>query len=166
MSCNLQLKMDPKSTWTEGNLIKQFLKHMTKFLGLHIDNTLSWKLRIQQVLHTLRAACYVLRSVKPYMSQEILKIVYYASFHSAMSYGIIFWGNSTDSTKIFKMQKRAIRIITGSRNRDSCRDLFKNLKILLFHSQYILSPIICGTQQQYVQSDIHNINTRQNINFH
>jgi hypothetical protein len=27
-----------------------------------------------------------------------------------MSYGIIFWGNSTDSSKIFKMQKRAIRI--------------------------------------------------------
>jgi hypothetical protein len=25
-----------------------------------------------------------------------------------MSYGIIFWGNSTDSTKFFKMQKRQL----------------------------------------------------------
>jgi hypothetical protein len=72
------------------------------------------------------------------MSQEVMKEVYCAYFHSAMFCGIIFLGNSTDSTKIFKMQKRAIRIITGSKNRYSCRDLFKNLKILLFHSQYIL----------------------------
>jgi hypothetical protein len=57
------------------------------------------------------------------VSQEILKMVYYA--YSAMSYGIIFWGNSTDNTKIFKIEKRAFRIITGSKNRDSCRDLFK-----------------------------------------
>jgi hypothetical protein len=58
----------------------------------------------------LSAACYAFRSIKPYMSQEVMKMVYYAYFHSAMSYGIIFWGSSTDSTKIFKMQKRTIRI--------------------------------------------------------
>jgi hypothetical protein len=38
-----------------------------------------------------------------------------------------------DSAKIFKMQMRAIRIITGSRNQDYCRDLLKNLKILAFY---------------------------------
>jgi hypothetical protein len=83
----------------------------------------------------LSAACYALRSVKTYMSKEILKMVCYAYFHSAMSYEIIFWGNFTDSTHIFKIQKGALRIITGSRNRDSCSNLFKHLKILLFHTQ-------------------------------
>jgi hypothetical protein len=65
----------------------------------------------------LSAACYALRSVKPYMSQEVMKTVYYAYFHSALSHGIIFWGNSTESTKIFQMQKMAIITITGSKNR-------------------------------------------------
>jgi hypothetical protein len=112
----------------------------TKFLGLHVDNTLSGKSHIEQVLYMLNAACYALRSVKPYMSQEILKMVYYAYFHSAISYGIIFWGNSADSTKIFKMQKRAIRIIVGRRNRDSCRALCKNLKYYHFtHNTYSYS---------------------------
>jgi hypothetical protein len=50
------------------------------------------------------------------MSQEVLKMVYYTYFHSVMSYGIIFWGNSKDSPKIFKKQNRAIRIMTGSKN--------------------------------------------------
>jgi hypothetical protein len=61
------------------------------------------------------------------MSQEVMKMVYNAYFHFAMSYGIIFWGNYR-SIKMFKMQKRAIRIITGSNNRDSFRDLFQTSK--------------------------------------
>jgi hypothetical protein len=39
----------------------------TKFFRLLVDSTLYWKLHIEQVLHMLSAACYVLRSTKPYM---------------------------------------------------------------------------------------------------
>jgi hypothetical protein len=34
-----------------------FKAHDTKFFGLLIDSTLSWKLHTEQVLHTLSAAC-------------------------------------------------------------------------------------------------------------
>jgi hypothetical protein len=67
------------------------------------------------------------------------------------------------------MQKRAIRIITGSKNRDSCRDLFKNLKTLPFYSQYIFSLLIFVIENESMynlNSDIYNINTRQKFNFH
>jgi hypothetical protein len=59
-----------------------------------------------------------------------------------MSYGIIFWGSSSNSNNIFKLQKRIKRMNTNSRNRDSCKDPFKKLNILSFYSQYILSLII------------------------
>jgi hypothetical protein len=72
------------------------------------------------------------------MSQETLKMVYYAYFHSIVYYGLMFWGNSSRSVKIFKIQKNIIKIITESRSRDSCRALFKNLKILPLQSQYVL----------------------------
>jgi hypothetical protein len=48
------------------------------------------------------------------------------------------WGNSSNSLHVFRLQKRAIRIITGSRPRDSCRGMFKNLRIQLV-SVYTLS---------------------------
>jgi hypothetical protein len=81
---------------------KKILKaHDTKFLGLLVDSTLSWKPHIEQVLHNLSTACYALRSIKPYMSQEVMKMVYHTYFHSTMLYGTIFWGNSTDSKDIF-----------------------------------------------------------------
>jgi hypothetical protein len=64
------------------------------------------------------------------------------------------------------MPKRAIRIITGSRNRHFCRDLFKNTTVSL--TIYTLTPIICGRQQSayILNSDIHNVNTMQKLNFH
>jgi hypothetical protein len=75
------------------------------------------------------------------MSQKTLKMIYYAYFHSIVNYGLIFWGSSY-SVKIFKIQKDMIRIITGYRSRDSCRDLFKNLKILPLQWQYIFSLLL------------------------
>jgi len=73
------------------------------------------------------------------MSQESLRKVYFAYVHSIVSYGIIFWGNEAHIEKIFKIQKRAIRIITHSRARDSCRELFKKLEISPLYSHYIFS---------------------------
>ena len=61
------------------------------------------------------------------MSQETLRMVYFEYVHSVMSYGIVFWGNQPHGVKIFKIQKRVIRIITNSRARDSYRELFKKL---------------------------------------
>ena len=37
----------------------------------------------------------------------------FSCFHSIMSYGIIFWGNSHYSINIFKIQKRIIQIMTN-----------------------------------------------------
>jgi hypothetical protein len=61
-------------------------------------------------------------SVKPFMSQETLKIIYYDYLHSIMNYGSIFWKHSSHSAKIFKTHKKKhiIRIITGCRSGDSC----------------------------------------------
>jgi hypothetical protein len=65
----------------------------TKFLGINITNTLSWKKHIDQLISKLSTACYAIRTVKPYVKLETLLMVYYAYFHSVMHYGIMFWGN-------------------------------------------------------------------------
>ena len=86
-----------------------------------------------------------------------------------MTYGIIFWGNSTDSNEIFKLQKKAVRIITNSNNRTSCRKLFKELSILTLQSQYILSLALFVAQNMDEfanNSAIHQINTRHKSNLH
>jgi hypothetical protein len=54
-------------------------------------------------------------------------------------------------------------------NRDTCRPLFKALNILPFYSQYIFSIsvfIVKNIDKYATNSDIHNINTRQRLEFH
>ena len=86
-----------------------------------------------------------------------------------MSYGITFWGNQPYRDKIFKIQKMAIRIITNSRMRDSCRELFKKLEILPLYSQYILSISMFVIKNKHLfrmNNQIHSIHTRFTTNLH
>ena len=96
-------------------------------------------------------------------------MVYHAFFHSVMSYGLIFWENSTNSKCVFKIQKQAIRTMMGARNRDSCRGLFKQLKILPFYAQYIYSLVMFVVNNRKLfpdNAELYTINTRNSYNLH
>ena len=136
---------------------------------LYINNNLSWKTHIEVIKNKLSSACYVMRLVKPYVTANTLKMIYCFYFYSIMKYGLIFWGNSPDSIKIFRLQKKIIRIMMCCKSRDSCRKLFLNLEILPLRSQYILSLLlfmIRNKNQFQVNSETYQINTRQHANLH
>jgi hypothetical protein len=97
-----------------------------KFHGIHIDGHLNWKNHIDQIIPKLGAACYMVRQIYYICNNDTLRSIYFAYFHSVVSYGIILWGNSSISRKIFTLQKRIIRIIVGAHHRTSCRKLFNN----------------------------------------
>ena len=98
-----------------------------KFLGLIIDDLLSWNQHIDQVTRKLSSATYALRHMKNSLLIDILKIIYFACVHTTISYGIIFWENSSAAKNVFLLQKKIFRIITNKKPRDSCRELFKDL---------------------------------------
>jgi hypothetical protein len=73
------------------------------------------------------------------MKTETLELVYFDYFHSIMSYGIIFCGNSTDSKTVFYMQKKIIRILAGIERIASFRELFMKFNIFPLASKFLLS---------------------------
>ena len=79
-----------------------------KFLGIILDSNLSWKQHIEDITHRINKACFAFRSIKPFMSIEAMRLVYFSYFHSILSYGIIFCGNSVYSKYIFKIQKEPL----------------------------------------------------------
>ena len=135
-----------------------------KFLGLTIDTSLTWKHNIAELTSRLNKPCYAIRSIKPFMSLDVLRSTYFSYVHSIISYGIIFWGNSSHSEEIFKIQKRIIRIIMNSSKNVSCWQLFKELNTLPIQSQYIFSifsSVIKNKDQFLSNSQVHKINTKQ-----
>jgi hypothetical protein len=86
----------------------------TRFLELIIDSSLSWKHCITELATKLNKACYAVRAIKPFVSSDVMKMIYFSYVYSLISYGIIFWSNFHFSGSIFKIKKRIIRIITNA----------------------------------------------------
>jgi hypothetical protein len=80
--------------------------------------------------------------MKSYSNIATLRMIYHAYFHSLMRYGIVFWGNSLESKKIYLLQQKTIRIMMGMKHRESCRPAFTKLNNLTLASQHILSLMI------------------------
>jgi hypothetical protein len=111
----------------------------------------------------------MLCSQSNHVSLNTLNMIYYSYFQYVMTCGLLFWEHSSDSIKIFRLQKKIIRIVMGSRSSDSCRKLFFNLEILPLPSQYILSLLLCMIRnkiQFVVSSKIYHIDTMQHAVSH
>ena len=144
-------------------------KEETKFLGLIIDNKLTWQSHVNMMSSKLNAVSYVMRSLRQILNTDMLKNVYFSLVHSILSYGIIFWGISRNSITIFKIQKRIIRIIMNVNSKTSCRNLFKKLKILPLPSQYIYSLMIFVVKNNELfitNANVHKNFTRSNNDLH
>ena len=109
-----------------------------KYLGIEFDNSLNFNLHVEKLCGKLNKVCYQLRQLKSKVNLKTLILVYYANFYSLMSYGIIIWGGSPHASKLFKTQNKAIRIIFGLTNIESCRPIFRKHKMLTFTSVYVL----------------------------
>ena len=103
-----------------------------KFLGVFFDPSLSFKFHISKIKNKLSKSLYALRSVKKTLSQNSLQLLYFSIFHCHLIYAIQIWSCSRSSplNELFKMQKSAIRIITGSSYNAHTEPLFKKLQIL------------------------------------
>ena len=141
----------------------------TKFLGLTIDYTFSWHPHINSLLKRLARTSYAIRSLKHILHKETLKMIYLSQAQSIIGYGIIFWGQSTEASKIFIMQKRILRIIYNLKPTDSCRNTFKQNSIMTFFSYYIYSLILFVSKnknQFKLNVDIHQHDTRSKDNIY
>jgi len=124
---------------------------------------MSGKTHTEFMLPTQNRACYVIGCLKRYSTMGTLKIVHHVYFHSEMMCGIIFWGNSLDTIKVFLQQKRIVRTILWISPRSTWKQHFKSLGILTKPSQYILTLtefLVNNLAYFSLSSEIHNKFTR------
>lgn len=141
----------------------------SKFLGIHLDQGLTWNKHIDHVCAKISSGIYVLRSLAKFCPSQVLITAYYGLIYPHLSYGVVLWGACANFQfqRAFKLQKKAIRIIAKINFRESCRPAFKNLQLLTLPCLYILETAsFCMYKSTLTRGrDIHAYETRGRDNY-
>lgn len=135
----------------------------TKFLGITIDNHLTWKNHIENLTKKLSTALYGLRRIRNIAGEKAALIAYNSLFSSHLRFGIIAWGAAAQAhlEPILILQKKAIRAINKLKNDEHCKPYFKKNKILTLPAIYVFETVTHSTKTDKTKrADIHSYNTR------
>jgi hypothetical protein len=133
------------------------------YLGLRIDDSLSWKAQINKICKNIGAKIGELKHIRKSANQEMLLYFYDTFIQPVIDYGITLWSRvpKKDLNKIQKLQNTCARIITQNYDYNTRGlEIIKSLKwmnireraeyftcILLFKCLYNLTPL-------YLQNEI------------
>lgn len=135
MSFNLSGKARSLNVMAGNTALEQV--HAVKLLGFYLDSSLVWDTHIDKLCGKLGGSCFALRRLASTASRDVVRSCYYATVHSSLSYGVELWARAADVQRAFAMQKRALRAMAGVPNDVSCRELFKEFKILTLTGELI-----------------------------
>ena len=103
-----------------------------KFLGLHIDPSFNFKHHVSTIRNKISTSLYFMRTARNTLNQSALTSIYFSLVHSYLIYAIQVWSicDQTSVNSLFKLQKKAIRIIHNLPYNAHTESYFKKSKIL------------------------------------
>ena len=177
---NFVIFHSPQKPLYENITIKFGKQHVTKanhvkFLGLLLDENLSWKHHLSELSKKLARTCGMFLKVRHLLPTDVLVSLHYSLFASFLQYGIVVWGLTYDTyiKPIFILQKKVVRAITFNNFSAPSAPIFLTLRLLklqdLFEMKLLtfvyeavnkLSPS-CFHEFVDVLSQVHQHDTRQ-----
>ena len=152
----------------------------TKFLGVIIDQKLTWKQHISYLALKLSKSIGILNRLKYKLPKRCLLTLYYSLVYPHLTYCNIIWGGAckTILKDLEVLQKRAVRIIAKSNYLSHTSNIFKELNLLklfdinlhcccLFVCKYILKELPNSCSNYLVLRDSSQLmyNFRDTSNF-
>ena len=103
-----------------------------------MDDRLTWKEHTTYLANKIAKSVGILAKVRKYLGAKTVLGLYYSFVYPLLLYGICLWGNcsQTNLWPIFKLQKRAIRIIGSIKRRDSTNNFYYESKIIKLPDLY------------------------------
>ena len=86
-----------------------------KFLGVILDDKLTWKDHVEQLKVKLKRSLGMIHRGKNLLNCHGLKMLYYAQFYSHLSYCIVIWGNMITFKKKKKTKNHAKQLCKSIR---------------------------------------------------
>ena len=152
-----------------------------KFLGVIMDEKLTWKDHINYISRKISKCIAIMFKLKFMVCKDTLKSLYYTLAYPYFTYCNIVWDNTYKSyvSPLIILQKRIIRILSGNVPRLAHTEpLFKEQEILTFNvlhkyqvAQFMFNFIKGDTSEVFIDmfvynSNVHQYNTRQSHLLH
>jgi len=157
-----------KVHWNELLLFPVPLKVNCLQLKIMPFQHLNWNTHLQSLAHKLSKVSFMIKTLKETLSPYMIRHIYFTKFQAILHSGIRLWGGikGDSSIRVFKIQKRVVRLLAGVSLRTSCRQLFKKLNILTMASLYILE-VTCFIRKncKFLEqnSQVHQHDTRRKL---
>lgn len=123
-----------------------FVPYVTdiKYLGVQIDNTLTWNLHIANITAKARKLIHIFRKLRSSADKSTLITVFHALAQSIFGYCITAWGSSakTSVLRLERAQRAILKVMTRRPFRYSTLELYKSCKVLTVRQLYILQTIL------------------------
>ena len=102
------------SVKVNGKKLKQV--DAVKFLGVIIDDKLSWEPQVEYIKQKLNASIMIIKRIRKFIPAKESMKLYDALFKSHLSYCISCWGGISQYklSTLFSMQKRCVRLLFGN----------------------------------------------------
>lgn len=112
LNSNIDLKIIDNNTNT---ITSMEYREYVKYLGVHIDSTLSWKHHINYIVCKISKTVGVIANIRRFVPSDALLKIYYSLIFPYIHYGIVTGGQAakTHMNKILLLQKRVLRFIYG-----------------------------------------------------
>ena len=142
-----------------------------KYLGLHIDNKLSWNYHIKRLSKTLSRANGILSKLRHFAPKSTLISVYNSIFYSHILYGCSSWSLTSlrNQNLITILQKKCLRIMNFAPFRSHTNELFKKDSILKCKDIYEIEKlkVVFDYKANLLPSDLMNLfTTNRDIHSH
>ena len=106
----------------------------TKFLGVIIDEKLTWKDHISLVRSKLAKTVGIVYRVRHLLNRSALFILYCSLFLPYLTYCAEIWGNIQKQHPVYiLLQKKIVRIVYGANFKDHTDVIFQDLHFLKFY---------------------------------
>ena len=107
-------------------------KDYAKYLGVYIDNKLSWQKHIQETNNKINKGIGILKIMRHYLQEKQLLNLYSSFVKPYIEYGSLAWGGAckTNLNKIDKSLNKSVRTMLFKNRRESSKPLYKYLNIL------------------------------------
>ena len=103
-----------------------------KYLGVFIDEHLTWDIHINEICTKLKSLFHIFYNIRDYLSIDNIKTIYYTLIYSRIKYGITLYGQAglTKVKRIQTLQNQLLKVLLGKKYRFPTDDLHQELNIL------------------------------------